>query len=32
MPSIWILADYTCQTLCGPVVSIVSEAFGRTGL
>lgn len=32
MPSIWILADYTCQTLCGPVISIVSDALGRTGL
>jgi len=31
-PSIWILADYTCQTLCGPVISIVSEALERSGL
>jgi protein SCO1 len=31
-PSIWILADYTCQTLCGPVISIVSEALARSGL
>ena len=31
-PSIWILADYTCQTLCGPVISIVSEALERSRL
>jgi protein SCO1/2 len=31
-PSIWILADYTCQSLCGPVISIVSEALEHSGL
>ena len=31
-PSIWILADYTCKTLCGPIVSIVSGALRRTTL
>jgi protein SCO1/2 len=31
-PSIWILADYTCKTLCGPIISIVSEALERSGL
>jgi protein SCO1/2 len=31
-PSIWIVADYTCQTLCGPVISIVSEALSRSRL
>lgn len=31
-PSIWILADFTCETLCGPMVSIVSEALARSGL
>jgi protein SCO1/2 len=31
-PSIWILADYTCQTLCGPIISIVSDALERSGL
>lgn len=31
-PSVWILADYTCQTLCGPIISIVSEAMERSGL
>jgi protein SCO1/2 len=31
-PSVWILADYTCQSLCGPVISIVSDALARSGL
>jgi protein SCO1/2 len=31
-PSVWILADFTCETLCGPVVSIVSEALAHSGL
>jgi protein SCO1/2 len=31
-PSIWILADYTCETLCGPVISIVSEALESSEL
>ena len=31
-PSIWVLADYTCETLCGPVISIVSDALGKSGL
>ena len=31
-PTIWVLADYTCQTLCGPIVSIVSDALKQTGL
>jgi protein SCO1/2 len=31
-PSIWILADYTCESLCGPIISIVSGALRRTGL
>lgn len=31
-PSIWILADYTCKTLCGPIISIVSEALEQSGL
>ena len=31
-PSIWVLADYTCKTLCGPVISIVSDALARSGL
>jgi protein SCO1/2 len=31
-PSAWVLADYTCETLCGPVISIVSDALARSGL
>jgi protein SCO1 len=31
-PSIWVLADYTCETLCGPVISIVSAALAHSGL
>jgi protein SCO1 len=31
-PSVWILADYTCKTLCGPIISIVSEALEQCGL
>lgn len=31
-PDILVLADYTCKTLCGPVISIVSDALARSGL
>lgn len=31
-PSVWVLADYTCKTLCGPVISIVSDALAQSGL
>jgi protein SCO1 len=31
-PSIWVLADHTCKTLCGPVISIVSDALAYSGL
>lgn len=32
VPSVWILADYTCETLCGPAISIVSNALADAGL
>ncbi len=32
VPSVWIFADFTCETLCGPVVSIVSETLAGSGL
>lgn len=32
VPTIWILADYTCETLCGPAIGIVSNALADTGL
>lgn len=31
-PDVLVLADYTCETLCGPVISIASDALGRSGL
>ncbi|MCP3398981.1 MULTISPECIES: hypothetical protein [unclassified Bradyrhizobium] len=31
-PTVWILADYTCETLCGPAISIVSNTLADTGL
>ncbi|QOZ32886.1 SCO family protein [Bradyrhizobium sp. CCBAU 53421] len=31
-PTVWINADYTCATLCGPLLSIVSNALADTGL
>jgi protein SCO1/2 len=31
-PTLWVVADYTCKTLCGPVISIVSDALRQTGL
>lgn len=31
-PTIWVFADYTCKTLCGPIVSVVSDALRQTGL
>ena len=32
VPTVWILADYTCETLCGPAIAIVSSALADTGL
>ncbi|TYL83341.1 SCO family protein [Bradyrhizobium cytisi] len=31
-PTVWLLADYTCATLCGPMISIVSDALASSGL
>jgi protein SCO1 len=31
-PGVLLLADYTCETLCGPVIGIVSDALARSGL
>jgi cytochrome oxidase Cu insertion factor (SCO1/SenC/PrrC family) len=30
--AVLVLADYTCKTLCGPVISIVSDALAHSGL
>jgi len=31
-PDVLVLADYTCKTLCGPVISIASDGLARSGL
>lgn len=31
-PDVLVLADYTCETLCGPVISIASDALAHSGL
>jgi protein SCO1/2 len=31
-PTIWVLADYTCKTLCGPVIGVVADALDKSGL
>jgi protein SCO1/2 len=31
-PDVLVLADYTCKTLCGPVISIASDALSKSGL
>lgn len=31
-PSLWVLADYTCKTLCGPIISIAADALKQSGL
>jgi protein SCO1/2 len=30
--SVWVLADFTCDTLCGPMVSAVADALRQPGL
>lgn len=31
-PSVLILADHACQTLCGPILTLAATALGRSGL
>jgi protein SCO1/2 len=31
-PSAWIVADFTCQTLCSPVLRITADALEESGL
>jgi protein SCO1/2 len=31
-PDVLVLADYTCKTLCGPMISITSDALRKSGL
>lgn len=30
-PSVFLFADYTCRTLCGPIVSLASSALEKSG-
>ena len=32
MPAVVIFADYTCRTLCGPIVEFTVAGLGKTGL
>lgn len=32
MPSVLVFADYTCTTLCGPIVAFVASALEKSGL
>src|SRR5437763_816208 len=31
-PAVLVFADYTCSTLCGPIVAFVASALERSGL
>jgi protein SCO1/2 len=31
-PTVLVFADYTCTTLCGPIVAFVASALGKSGL
>ena len=31
-PSVLVFADYTCTTLCGPIVAFVASALEQSGL
>ena len=32
VPALVIFADYTCRTLCGPIVEFIAAGLGKTGL
>jgi protein SCO1/2 len=32
VPAVVIFADYTCRTLCGPIVEFTADGLGKTGL
>lgn len=32
VPSLVVFADYTCRTLCGPIVEFTAAGLGKTGL
>lgn len=31
-PGVWIIADFTCETLCSPVLRITADALTKSGL
>jgi protein SCO1/2 len=31
-PAVLVFADYTCRSLCGPILAIVAAGLGKTGL
>lgn len=31
-PTVWVLADYNCKALCGPVIGLVADALDKSGL
>ena len=32
VPAFVVFADYTCRTLCGPIVEFAAAGLGKTGL
>jgi protein SCO1/2 len=32
VPAVVVFADYTCRTLCGPIVEFTADGLGKTGL
>lgn len=31
-PSVWVVADFTCRSLCSPVLRSMTDVLGKTGL
>jgi len=31
-PSVWVVADFTCRSLCSPVLRTMTDVLGKTGL
>lgn len=31
-PSVWMVADFTCRSLCSPILRTITDALGKTGL
>lgn len=32
LATVWVLVDFTCKTLCGPIASVVAQDLRQTGL